>query len=188
MIGQMTILKNVPALVFSMLVSVSGDEFTFMIQDMAQEIFCKIADLAVNAPTAVNQGMAAGIRQAKDSERASSMSLNQLEAFQCLQRLFESYYVDMVLPEEADALAWNESVAALGSSTSLQPTWASLTNSVGIDSQISRIHGTLRRHVGTGALGSIRDVIRPVIQKVSAHILKRHYFSLVELIIDNEVY
>jgi len=55
LVHQFIILKHVPRLVFDILSKVSGEEHTFMIQDMAQEMFIKVFDLAVNSEVQIKQ-------------------------------------------------------------------------------------------------------------------------------------
>ena len=41
-------MKSVPTILFDILSKVSGDEHTFMIQDMAQELFIKIFEVGMD--------------------------------------------------------------------------------------------------------------------------------------------
>ena len=64
-----------PRLVFDVLTKVSGEEHTFMIQDMAQEMFKRIFDLAVNSEIDLKQ-QGGTIRQLKEVARPVAVSHN----------------------------------------------------------------------------------------------------------------
>jgi hypothetical protein len=49
MTTQYIILKHIPTLIFDILTKVSGDEHTFMVQDMSQEMMIKIFDIGMNS-------------------------------------------------------------------------------------------------------------------------------------------
>ena len=81
--------------------------------------------------------------------------------------IFKTYALDVIYPREI------EEIHATGSAT-------------GSD------HSSLSTpdifEIGTGGLGSVRTVIRPVIHKICVHVLHKIYFQLVELIVDNGLY
>ena len=92
------------------------------------------------------------------------VSANQREALSCLLNIFKSYALDVIYPNEIDDIHANGSATAQDR----------------IDSADAAAF-----EIGTGGLGSVRTVIRPVIHKVCVHVLHKIYFQLVELIIDH---
>lgn len=166
LVSQFVILKHVPRLVFDVLTKVSGEEHTFMIQDMAQEMFIKMFDLAVNSEIDLKQ-QGGVIKQLKEAARPVAVSHNQREALAALLNIFKTYALDVIYPNEIDE------IHATGSAT-------------GADHSSSA--ATTMFEIGTGGLGSVRTVIRPVIHKVCVHVLHKIYFQLVELIIDHGLY
>ena len=71
---------------------VSGDENTFMIQDMTQELFKRISEIAINSQ--VQQG--GQIKQLI----AAAFSPNQFAALQSILNIYKSYFLDTLYPNE----------------------------------------------------------------------------------------
>ena len=82
-----------------------------MIQDMAQEMFIKIFDLAINSEVDLKQ-QKGGIKQLKEAARPVAVSHNQREALACLLNIFKTYALDVTYPNEVDVMHANGSAAA----------------------------------------------------------------------------
>lgn len=134
-----------------------------MIQDMAQEMFIKIFDLAVNSEVDLKQERSV-VKQLKESARPVAVSHNQREALTCLLNLFKTYALDVIFPNEIDEIHANGSATA--------------------EDRVN-VTDTAMFEIGTGGLGSVSTVIRPVIHKVCVHVLQKVYHQLVEMIIDH---
>ena len=87
------------------------------------------------------------------------MSINQTVALTCILNLFKSYYLNLIYPSEL------------------------ITFQGGVNSDSSGATGC--NETGTGGLGSFKTVIYPIVQKIVVHIFSKHYFQLIELIIDD---
>lgn len=105
--------------------------------------------------------MQGSLKQLIDPKR--KITQNQQIALLSIMNIIKSYYIDMVYPDEI--LQFQSGIASKNDPNSF-------------------IKGSVN-DAGTRGTGSLKQVIKSVISKVCMHILRRYYFRLTELIIDN---
>ena len=86
LLRQSIIIQHVPSLLFGLLIDGATSEHTLALQDMAQEVFIKLVDIAIDSKTQTASEFA--------QKKQETLSGNQRLAIASLTKLFSSYFVN----------------------------------------------------------------------------------------------